>query len=181
MPEIISNDLSVQREVQCIIDDRRLRRLRGQAQSNPFRSHEDLLQLRTAALLSILGGDRGHVSVEWWNIAAQVVDHSNSVRDCLLDQRRVDQAEERHNREQAAIEAELRKRALRETEQAKRYVARTTQYLRLEGPLRWSGRDGLSQRFSASEREHARTALFNACRDGIFVESEGVFDLRSRF
>lgn len=177
MPEIISNNLSVAREVQCIIDERRLRRLRGQGQSNPFRSHEDLLQLRTAALLSILAGDRGHVSAEWWHIAAQVIDHSNSVRDHLLDQRRVDQAEERHEREQAAIEAELRKRALREAEQAKRYVARTQQYLRIDGPLKWSGKDGLSQRFSSSERESARTALFNACRDGTLVENAGVFDL----
>lgn len=94
-----------------IADEVRARNLaaaRGQAIVSPLDSHRDLVRLKIAALLAYLDGGRLDVSIDDWELAADVIDASTAVRTWVADIARSNaQADEMRRHRQAARREEV--------------------------------------------------------------------------
>ena len=66
-----------------LITEHRVKKQRGEIIDDPLDSHRHLMTLKVAGLLAILHGD--DISVEWWEVAQQVVKVSRDVRRWITD------------------------------------------------------------------------------------------------
>jgi energy-coupling factor transporter ATP-binding protein EcfA2 len=78
----------VDAEITRTIGERRRRELRGQITADPLDSHRDLMQLKTAYLLSVLCGSSDGITPKWWNLAGELVSTSSAIRSKMLDMAR---------------------------------------------------------------------------------------------
>jgi energy-coupling factor transporter ATP-binding protein EcfA2 len=78
----------VDAEITRTIGERRRRELRGQITADPLDSHRDLMQLKTAYLLSVLCGSSDGITSKWWNLAGELVSTSSAIRSKMLDMAR---------------------------------------------------------------------------------------------
>jgi hypothetical protein len=82
-PVPCSLEVAVDSEVQRIVDDRRIRKQRGETAVDTQDSHRDLVTLKVAALLALL--HNSDLTPYWWNKASAVVENSCRVRQWLID------------------------------------------------------------------------------------------------
>lgn len=83
LPSTSATELNVDPEVTRQITSLRTRRQRLEIPFDPLDSHRHLVQLKAAGLLSWLHND--DVTIQWWNLAAELVEVSKQVRDRLCD------------------------------------------------------------------------------------------------
>jgi hypothetical protein len=85
----------VDAEITRTIGERRRRELRGQITTDPLDSHRDLMQLKTAYLLSVLCGSSDGITPKWWNLSGELVSTSSAIRSKMLDMARQQKNDER--------------------------------------------------------------------------------------
>jgi hypothetical protein len=99
-------EVFVDREIQRLIGDRQRRVVRGEIDVDPLDSHRDLLQLKTALLLSVLCGSNDGVTNKWWNLARDLVDTSRQIRTFMLDIGKQRATDERVSKVHERLESE---------------------------------------------------------------------------
>jgi hypothetical protein len=86
-----SGAMHVDSEILRIIRGTQVRIRRGEIARDRQDTHIDLMQLRTAALLSLLCGSNDGVTNQWWNLAGLMTENSRKIIGALQDEyRRVD-------------------------------------------------------------------------------------------
>ncbi len=85
-PTPLHGPITVDQEIKRIMRDRCVRVSRGEIELDPLDTHRDLLQLKTAYLLSVLCGCTAGVDLTWWNLAGQVMNTSCAIRNALFDE-----------------------------------------------------------------------------------------------
>jgi hypothetical protein len=85
-PTPLHGPITVDQEIKRLMRDRRVRVSRGELELDPLDTHRDLLQLKTAYLLSVLCGSCAGVDLTWWNLAGEVMDTSCAIRNALFDE-----------------------------------------------------------------------------------------------
>lgn len=103
-PSPCTMEVLVDSEVSRIVNDRRIRKQRGEVAVDPQDSHRDLVTLKVAALLALLHGC--DLTAYWWNKATAVADNSCRVRQWLIDTEQVSM--QQHLTSKASNEAEVR-------------------------------------------------------------------------
>lgn len=125
-----NTQLHVDSEILRLIRDKRRRIMRGELEIDPLETHGDLLQLKTAAILSLLCGTTSGVTLEWWNRARELVEVSNSIRNHLLDLGRQSERDSRIEKVEQRIESD----EIRAERDLMRISANLGRNARREGP-----------------------------------------------
>jgi energy-coupling factor transporter ATP-binding protein EcfA2 len=135
-----SGAMHVDSEILRIIRGTQVRIRRGEIARDRQDTHIDLMQLRTAALLSLLCGSNEGITIQWWNLAGLMTENSRKIIDALQDEyRRVDidkrtaSVEQRIQTSQMIDEDRLKRIALNLGKKAHKHGANTfgnlTRYL----------------------------------------------------
>lgn len=131
-----SGEIYVDPEIKRMIRNNRLRIQRGEREQNQQDTHIDLMQLRTAALLSILCGSSDGVTPEWFSLAGTMTDNSRKIIQALQDgYRRADDAkqiakvEQRIQTDEMIDDARMRRIARNLGDKAHRYGANEFKFL----------------------------------------------------
>lgn len=131
---------------------RRLRVSRGVEKPDPLDTHNGLLTMKTAALLSILEGDDDlAVSVDLWNAATMIVENSRNVRTYLADLARVDREEQLTERAKNDAHRQVVKNEVLYLDRVRTYAGAMIVYTRKEG--RKVTKSDLSKRIAGKHRD----------------------------
>jgi len=125
---------TVDRVIEQSIRARRLRVSRGVEIPDPLDTHNALLTMKTAALLSILEGDDDlAITVDRWNAATMIVDNSRNVRNYLIDLARVDHVERLIERAKIAAHQQITKDEVLRENRVRQCAATMTRKAKKEG------------------------------------------------